>query len=232
MDDILTPVLSLPTIEPMLLQRRADPFNDPQWLFELKYDGFRSLAYFKPEGCRLISRNGNTFQSFATLADELKRCVPVRSAILDGEIVCIGSDGRPRFYDLLYRKGTPLYFAFDLLSANGKDMRSLPLIERKAKLRSLLHDCTSPILYVQHVESEGEALFQCVREMDLEGIVAKHKYGPYASAREQSTWFKIRNRAYSQMVGRESVFERDRHAEPVPGWHTCDWVCEALSSSR
>jgi hypothetical protein len=71
-------------------------------------------------------------------------------------------------------------------------------------------------------------LFERVCELDLEGIVAKHKYGPYVVEREQSTWFKIRNRSYSQMVGREELFERERHSEPVPGWHSCDLACARL----
>jgi len=64
-----------------------------------------------------------------------------------------------------------------------------------------------------------------VCELDLEGIVAKNKFGGYVTEREHSTWFKIRNRAYSQMAGREELFERDRHSEPVAGWHSCDLAC-------
>ena len=72
----------------------------------------------------------------------------------------------------------------------------------------------------------GIALFQRVCKLDLEGIVAKQKYGPYTSDREHSSWFKIRNREYSQMVGREELFERERHQEPVPGWHSCVLACD------
>jgi hypothetical protein len=66
--------------------------------------------------------------------------------------------------------------------------------------------------------------------MDLEGIVAKQKFGPYVAEREHSTWFKIRNRAYSQMAGREELFERERHQEPVPGWHSCALACASNPS--
>ena len=71
--------------------------------------------------------------------------------------------------------------------------------------------------------------FTCPGELDLEGIVAKHKFGPYVAGREHSTWFKILNREYSQKDGREDLFERERHSEPVPGWHDCVLACEALS---
>jgi len=75
------------------------------------------------------------------------------------------------------------------------------------------------------------ALFQRVCELDLEGIVAKHKPAPYVTEREHSTWFKILNRAYSQKDGREELFERERHSEPV-GWHSCAWVCAELERSN
>ena len=71
----------------------------------------------------------------------------------------------------------------------------------------------------------GTALFQRVCEMDLEGIVAKHSFGPYTTERERSTWFKIKNRNYSQLEGREELFERERHKEPAPGWHCCELAC-------
>jgi ATP-dependent DNA ligase len=74
-------------------------------------------------------------------------------------------------------------------------------------------------------EREGIALFKRVCEMDLEGIVAKHAFGPYTV---ETTWFKIKNRPYSQMQGREELFERERHKEPVAGWHTCDLACSEM----
>jgi hypothetical protein len=70
-----------------------------------------------------------------------------------------------------------------------------------------------------------------VCKLDLEGIVAKYKFGPYVAIREESTWFKIVNRDYSQMQGREELFERGRHSEPVPGWHQCALACEANGQS-
>jgi len=75
------------------------------------------------------------------------------------------------------------------------------------------------VRYAEHVERSGTALFQQVCELDLEGIVAKQKFGPYVAEREQSTWFKILNPKYSQREGREELFERDRHSELAPGWH-------------
>jgi len=81
----------------------------------------------------------------------------------------------------------------------------------------------SRMRYADHIEQHGTALFQRVCEMDLEGIVAKHSLAPYTS--ERTTWFKIKNRHYSQMAGREELFERERHTEPVAGWHSCELAC-------
>jgi len=87
-----------------------------------------------------------------------------------------------------------------------------------------------PVRYADHVDGKGTALFERVCEMDLEGIGAKQKHAPYVSDRESSTWVKILNREYSQKQGREELFERDRHREPVPGWHSCDLACGDLEA--
>jgi ATP-dependent DNA ligase len=84
----------------------------------------------------------------------------------------------------------------------------------------------SRVQYVDHVEGNGTALFERVCEMDLEGIVAKHSHGNYVTESQQTTWIKIKNRSYSQSVGREKLFDRERHKEPVPCWHSCDLACE------
>jgi ATP-dependent DNA ligase len=81
----------------------------------------------------------------------------------------------------------------------------------------------SRMRYADHIEQYGTALFQRVCEMDLEGIVAKHSLAPYTM--ERKTWFKIKNSKYSQMEGREELFERERHREPVAGWHSCELAC-------
>ena len=99
------------------------------------------------------------------------------------------------------------------------------LTDRKQELRRLMSKAPASMQYVDHVHKYGTALFQRVCEMDLEGIVAKHSYGPYVTEAQRTTWFKIKNRSYSQMQGREELFERERHKEPVAGWHSCDLAC-------
>jgi bifunctional non-homologous end joining protein LigD len=210
-----------------LLKRRL-PFDHPHWLFELKYDGFRALAHIRSGQCHLVSRNGNPFASCSVQGDSIAASLPfVQDAVLDGEIVCLDQRGRPQFKNLLFRRGAPCYFAFDLLRSEGKDHRLDGLQDRKQELRRLLSKVPEwlPLRYADHIEGKGIALFERVCKLDLEGVVAKHRYAPYISVREQSTWFKIRNHRYSQWEGPEQLFERDRSREPVPGWHYCDLAC-------
>jgi bifunctional non-homologous end joining protein LigD len=222
----------LPAFQPLPVIRRPRPFNASDWLFELKYDGFRALAYLD-RGCRLVSRNGHSFASFSELASSIARSLESTSAVFDGEIVCVDSKGRPQFKDLLFRRGEPRFFAFDLLYLNGKDLRYDQLADRKAALRQVLNSRipTSPLHYADDVSGSGVALYERVCDMDLEGIVAKHKTAPYLSYHAISTWYKIKNPRYSQMVGRHKLFEQERHSEPVPGWHCCELACARVNQN-
>jgi bifunctional non-homologous end joining protein LigD len=150
-----------------------------------------------------------------------------RTAVLDGEIVCLDKHGHCQFNDLLFRRREPCFIAFDLLQINGKDLRRERLLDCKQELRRIVGGVMPPLMYADHIYEYGTALFGKACELDLEGIVAKHQHAPYDP--ERPTWFKIRNRSYSQMVGREELFERERHREPVPGWHSCALASAALA---
>ena len=117
----------------MRLSRRAEPFDSNQHIFELKIDGFRALAFIEGGTGELVSRNGNTFHGFAELAGWIADHLGVENAVLDGEIACVDDCGRPIFRDLLFHKRHCVFIAFDLLFLNGKDLRTLPLIERKQR---------------------------------------------------------------------------------------------------
>jgi bifunctional non-homologous end joining protein LigD len=155
-----------------------------------------------------VSRNGNTFKSFAGLCAWLGKNVPVRDAILDGEIVCIGPDGRALFDTLLYRRDESHYYSFDCLWLNGRDLHSLPLIERKRILRAIVLPQPSRFLYVDDVTGRGSDLFRAACAMDLEGIVAKLGDVPYGT--EPPSWVKIKDPTYSQAIGRQGVREGDQ----------------------
>jgi bifunctional non-homologous end joining protein LigD len=210
--------------QPIALRRAPAAFSHPDWLFEVKWDGFRALAQVEHGRCKLMSRNGNEFKSLRSLSESLGSELK-HSVLIDGEIVCLGADGKSRFYDLLLRRGEPRFVAFDLLRCDGQDLTYSPLVERKQKLRAVLPEANSRVLYCDHVESEGEELFKLACENDLEGIVAKHRFGPYLQ--EQSQWLKIRNHGYSQWKGREQFFERERESDPdVALWNNCVLACE------
>ena len=127
--------VSLPPVTPMPLARFDVPFEHPDWIFEPKMDGFRAVAYVEGGTCRLVSRNWNAFKTFEPLATAIAQELAGRSAILDGEIVHPGRDGRPMFYELMRRRGPFCFYAFDLLWLDGSDLRERPLSERKTLLR-------------------------------------------------------------------------------------------------
>jgi bifunctional non-homologous end joining protein LigD len=215
---------------PQPLKSRSDPFDHPEWIFELKYDGFRALLFIDNGRCKLVSRNGTTFASFSNLASSIGSSIN-RNAVLDGEIVCLDSNGCPQFNDLLFHRGDPCFFAFDILSRAGHDLRLNALIDRKAELRRVLSrtPTTSRLRYADHIEQRGSPLFDLVCQRDLEGIVAKFKYGNYTSEKEQSTWIKVKNPGYSQAKGRAEFFNREKAAKSIyAGWETCALVCEDM----
>ena len=206
------------------LGRAPEPFSHPDWLFEVKWDGFRSLVRIEQGKCRLVSRKGNEFKSFRTLNESILDAVKVWSAVLDGEIVCLNDDGRPEFRDLLFRRGEPRFVAFDLLFLDKQDLRYAPLTERKHKLCSILPKDSDRVFYCDHLEHDGLGLFHLACENDLEGIVAKRKYDPYLP--DQASWLKIRNTNYSQWEGREELFERERESDPdLKLWDGCTLAC-------
>lgn len=191
----------------MPLSRRSDAFSHPDWLFELKYDGFRALCHVRDGEARLISRKGATYKTFKTLCAAILRELKTSDAILDGEIVCLDRDGKPQFNELLFRRGNPVFYAVDLLCLNGRDLRHEPLVQRKRRLRPLVPKRGSHLLYVDHIEERGEELFEAVCRNDLEGVVAKLKTGTYTSYKQSTTWIKIKNGNYTQAQGRDELFE-------------------------
>jgi bifunctional non-homologous end joining protein LigD len=201
----------LPSIIPAKLARSLEPFDHADWLFELKHDGFRSLAYLEDGRCQLVSRHRIVYKSFETLRESLAG-LHAESAILDGEIVALDSSGVSQFKELLYRHGRAVFFAFDLLWLDGVDLRQTPLIERKAQLKKLIDrsEC-SEILYAQHIERNRKLLFKEVCERNLEGMVAKRRMSVYA----EHGWLKIKNPKYTQAAGRQEMFQTFQRRAPL-----------------
>jgi ATP dependent DNA ligase-like protein len=139
--------------------------------------------------------------------------------VLDGEIVCLDDQGCSQFnqLQLLFRRGTPRFCASDLLYLDGKDLRDAPLIERKRVLRKVVPAHSPFLLHVDHVEGEGERLFELVCKRDLEGVVAKHRQSRYTVEDHNPAWVKIKNRKYSQLIG----ISRIRTAIPAGPDQSC-----------
>jgi bifunctional non-homologous end joining protein LigD len=210
-----------PRFDTAQLSLVREPFDHPDFLFELKHDGFRALAHIWDGNCELISRKRNSYKSFQGLRDNLAM-LKVKNAVLDGEIVCLDSEGRSIFNDLLHRKGFPVFYAFDLIHLNDCDLRQLSLVERKLKLREILDKSKlSDVICGKYIEGRGIDLFKEVCRRNLEGIIAKRKTGTYSTT---SGWLKIKNVNYTQSEQRHELFESfkakamtpQRNLPPIP----------------
>src|SRR5437667_2291682 len=189
--------------ELMLAETRADPFTKDGWLFEVKLDGYRMRAACEDGEPILFSRKGLDYtESFPEIARAVK-AIPFEGVILDGELVVLNESGHPSFNKLQVRaklgareakraaiESPATLYVFDLLAFAGYDLRKLPLIKRKEILRKVLPQ-TGPLRYSEHFEKDGEALYEQVVKLGLEGIMAKKADSPYRDGRS-GDWLKIR----------------------------------------
>jgi bifunctional non-homologous end joining protein LigD len=189
-------------ISPALAALTEKPFSDSEWLFEIKWDGLRTLAAVRDGKVQLWSRSDRDitreYPDFADLANH----IDAREAWLDGEIVVLDGEGRSDFQRLQLRfsvqrpsaklmEDVPVvYYLFDLLYLDGHDLRDVPLIERKNLLKQILHE-DSRVRYSDHVLEKGKELFEVATARHLEGIVAKKISSSYPSGRT-SSWLKIK----------------------------------------
>ncbi len=192
-------------VDPMLATLIEKPFNDEAWIFEIKWDGFRALAETKGNQVELYSRNFHSFNSrFPTIVEHLKQLNV--DAIFDGEIVVLNKKGKPDFQRLqniqqsLSNEENLYYYVFDLLYLKGRDLRSLPLIERKKNLAGLLTPHSSSIRYLDHIETKGIPFFQACLKNDLEGIIGKRKKSAYLSGQRTKEWVKIKTHLRQEVV--------------------------------
>ncbi len=189
--------------ELMLAETRADPFTKDGWLFEVKLDGYRMRAACQDGEPILVSRKGLDYtESFPEIARAVK-AISFEGVILDGELVVLNESGHPSFNKLQVRaklgareakraaiESPATLYVFDVLAFEGYDLRKLPLLKRKEILRKVLPQ-TGPLRYSEHFEKNGEALYEQVVNLGLEGIVAKKADSPYRDGRS-GDWLKIR----------------------------------------
>ena len=181
-------------IDPELSLLVDEPPEGPEWVHEIKFDGYRIQALIENENVRLLTRSGQDWtDKYQTIAAELKK-VAAEDAILDGEIVALDEKGRSDFQELQIAMKSKnshnlKYYVFDLLECEGEDYRPKPLIERKKKLRSILPKKSSEINYSEHLNTDGKKMLAASCEQGLEGIVSKQKDSPYTSGRS-ALWVK------------------------------------------
>jgi bifunctional non-homologous end joining protein LigD len=188
-------------LQPMLATLIDAPFDDKGWVFEDKYDGFRMVA--KVEGGKVIlySRNGQIIsRNYAEVAKAFEAVKG--NAIIDGELVAIGNDGVSHFQLLqnaLRHKAKLQYFAFDLMFQDGEDLRGLPLLERKARLKSILPK-HKLIAFSRHRKTFGTKFFDEAERKGLEGIMAKRADSKYLSGARTDNWLKIKTSKRQEVV--------------------------------
>jgi len=183
-------------IQPMLATAAGETFDHQDWIFEVKWDGYRAIAEIRDQNVSLYSRNGISFNGkYGPVVESLRK---LRfDAVLDGEIVVVDEQGRPDFQMLQHYqepgKGHLLYYVFDLLYFQGHDLTNLPLVKRKELLRRVLP--SSPrFRFSDHVRGEGKLFYRVAREKGLEGIMAKHSQSRYDVGKRSMQWLKLKTR--------------------------------------
>ena len=210
-------------IHPMLAESIEKPFDGADWLFEIKWDGYRAIAFLEGGKVRLVSRNQNDLTPRYPELKDMGKFIRAKTAILDGEVVALDEEGKASFSLMQQRTGfrpggkraagnadvPVLYYAFDLLYLDGYDWRRVPLEERKRKLLSLLL-AGDHVRYSDHYEERGKALFEMAQKTGLEGIVAKKRASFYEERRSRE-WLKIKiRRRVECVVGGFTVPEGSR----------------------
>jgi bifunctional non-homologous end joining protein LigD len=191
-------------IEPMQCKLVDSLPKTGDWFFELKFDGFRALAVKNGMEIQLISRNKKDLSAkFPELIDSLSK-LPVKRAVIDGEIVALDDRGRPSF-QILQNLGTAgsrnlVYYAFDLLNYEGRNTQSLPIEYRKALIQPLITAGPSNLGFSRAVEGTSKLLLEQVRTHSLEGIVAKKAGSHYEPGQRSGTWIKYKNLQEQEFV--------------------------------
>jgi bifunctional non-homologous end joining protein LigD len=188
-------------LQPMLATLTNAPFDDAEWVFEDKYDGFRMVAKIASGKVTLYSRNGKIIShSYGEVAKALEGVKG--DAVIDGELVALDTNGVSHFQLLqnsLRHEAKLQYCAFDLLFYSQVDIRGLPLLERKKRLRAILpgHEL---IAFSPHRKTFGTKYFEEAVRQGLEGIIAKRAESPYVSGGRSADWLKIKTSKRQEVV--------------------------------
>jgi len=181
-------------IEPCLPTLRTISPAGAEWLHEVKFDGFRVQLHKHADDVTIYSKNGAYFTTrFPSIAVAVQ-AMPIKSVILDGELVATNSKGIPEFHALRFKRAgvEDVYvFAFDILELNGKDLRALPLKKRRQKLTRLFAKFDAPGIYFSETFNDASRLFEVCDKLRLEGVVSKRIDKPYTSGVSRD-WIKVK----------------------------------------
>jgi len=196
-------------IEPMAATLADRPFRDGDWLFEVKWDGYRLQAVVRDGKVRTYTRNGKDGETYFPRLLVPPTWIEAREAIVDGEVIAVDEAGRPAFSLLQERLGTKgpgggaaaglVYQAFDLLYHDGRSLLRVPLEDRKRLLRAVLRE-DRRVRYASHVETEGIAFLEAVAAQELEGAIAKHRRSVYEPGTRSRAWLKLKIRPEQELV--------------------------------
>lgn len=199
----INPKKKVGSVSPMLASLSEKPFDSKEWIFEIKWDGYRAVAEVNGNKILLYSRNGLSFvDKYPIVVQELKKLK--HKVILDGEIVVFNENDRPDFQKLQhYQENLHLpihYYVFDCLEADGQKLTDLPLIERKKILKKILPSRNSVIKFSDHVKEHGKDFFKEVSATDLEGMIAKKADSLYSPGVRSKEWLKIKHHNTQEAV--------------------------------
>jgi bifunctional non-homologous end joining protein LigD len=187
---------------PMLATLTEELPRGNDWMFEVKWDGYRALGYVREGEAKLVSRNGNDLTGrFADVAKALARAVRSPECVVDGEVCALDEQGRPSFSAMQQGKpGTAIvYEVFDVLEIDGAPVLDLPLTERRVRLEQLL-DAKSAAVQLSGFFDDGDALLEAASEQRLEGVMAKRASSPYVEGRRTRHWLKIKTHGRQEFV--------------------------------
>jgi bifunctional non-homologous end joining protein LigD len=184
-------------IEPMKAMLQSSPPAGNDWIYEIKFDGFRALAFADGDDVRLLSRNGKSFDDkFPEIADSIRE-LHLRDAVLDGEIVALDAKGVSSFqllqaFEMGQKRPAIYFYAFDLLRFEGEDLRRQPLVNRKSKLETLLADTRGLVRYSASLGDAAGPLLKKAHQLGLEGLIGKRKDSRYETGRRSVAWIKLK----------------------------------------
>jgi len=200
-DDQL-PVRERTDYRPMLATLAEDVPRGSGWVFEVKWDGYRAIAYVRGGDTRLVSRNGNDLSArFPTVTRGVSQAAKTPDCVLDGEVCALDDSGKSSFSAMQQGKaGTPLvYYAFDVLEIEGEPVVDLPFVERRKRLDKLL-DKRNRTVRLSETFDDGKALYEAAKQQGLEGIMAKRLDSRYLPGRRTRDWLKIKTHGEQEFV--------------------------------